>query len=156
MSNIMLIEIVELNWAALKMQMAIVFICWCIVILDIGIDLHFGIKKSKEQGVFIHSYGLRQTTKKTVQYLAFMAFLLFIDILNPFWYYFDYKALPLASIFGGIVLTYTEYKSVREKVGDKFRKDVEGNARELYKLLKENKDFFKELDKKQQQDGKDI
>lgn len=145
----MLLEIVELDWAALKMQMAIVFICWIIIILDIGIDLHFGIKKSKEQGVFIHSYGLRQTTMKTVQYLAFMAFLLFIDILNPFWYYFDYRALPLASIFGGIVLTYTEYKSVREKVGDKFRKDVEGNARELYKLLKENKEFLKELDKKQ-------
>lgn len=144
----MLIEIVELNWAALKMQLAIVFVCWCIVILDIAIDLHFGIKKSKEQGVFIHSYGLRQTTKKTVQYLAFMAFLLFLDILNPFWYYFDYRALPLASVFGGIVLTYTEYKSVREKVGDKFREDVEGSAKELYKILKRNKEFLETLEKK--------
>lgn len=144
----MLIEIVELNWTALKMQLAIVFVCWCIVILDIAIDLHFGIKKSKEQGVFIHSYGLRQTTKKTVQYLAFMAFLLFLDILNPFWYYFDYRALPLASVFGGIVLTYTEYKSVREKVGDKFREDVEGSAKELYKILKRNKEFLDTLEKK--------
>lgn len=144
----MLIEIVELNWTALKMQLAIVSVCWVIVILSIGIDLHFGIRKSKEQGVYTHSYGLRQTTKKTVQYLTFMAFMFFLDVLNPFWYYFDYRALPLASVFGGIVLTYTEYKSVREKAEDKFRENVEGSAKELYKLLKQNKEFLESLDKK--------
>lgn len=144
----MLLEIVLGDFAKLLTQIYVVFLSWLIVILAIAIDLYFGIKKSKQTGLYVHSYGLRQTSKKTVQYLSFMFFFLFIDVLNPFWIYFDYQSMPLLSIFGAIVLTYTEYKSVREKSDEKFRNDFDGNAKELYKLLKENKDFLKELDKK--------
>lgn len=144
----MLLEIVLGDYAKLLTQIYVVFLSWLIVILAIGIDLYFGIKKSKQTGLYVHSYGLRQTSKKTVQYLSFMFFFFFIDVLNPFWVYFDYQSMPLLSIFGAIVLTYTEYKSVREKSDEKFRNDFDGNAKELYKLLKENKDFLKELDKK--------
>lgn len=144
----MLLEIVLGDYAKLLTQIYVVFLSWLIVILAIGIDLYFGIKKSKQTGLYVHSYGLRQTSKKTVQYLSFMFFFFFIDVLNPFWIYFDYQSMPLLSIFGAIVLTYTEYKSVREKADEKFRNDFDGNAKELYKLLKENKDFLKELDKK--------
>ena len=112
----MIIEILNKNYEALIMQLTVVLIAWLIVILSIGIDLYFGIKKSRELGLFkTHSYGLRETSKKTVQYLAFMAFMLFIDVLNPTWVYFDFVPLPLLSIFGAIVLVYTEWKSVREK-----------------------------------------
>src|SRR5690554_1762130 len=144
----MLLEIVLGDFDKILTQIYIVFISWLIVILAIGIDLFFGIKKSKETGMYVHSYGLRQTSKKTVQYLSFMFFFFFIDVLNPFWIYFDYQSMPLLSIFGAIVLTYTEYKSVREKSDEKFRNDFDVNAKELYKLLKENKDILKDFKKK--------
>lgn len=153
----MLLEIVLGDFDKVLTQIYIIFISWLIVILAIGIDLYFGINKSKETGLYVHSYGLRQTSKKTVQYLSFMFFFFFIDVLNPFWVYFDYQSMPLLSIFGAIVLTYTEYKSVREKSDEKFRNDFDGNAKELYKLLKENKDFLKELDKrKTKENGSDL
>jgi len=144
----MLLEIVLGDFDKILTQIYIVFISWLIVILAIGIDLFFGIKKSKETGMYVHSYGLRQTSKKTVQYLSFMFFFFFIDVLNPFWIYFDYQSMPLLSIFGAIVLTYTEYKSVREKSDEKFRNDFDVNAKKLYKLLKENKDILKDFKKK--------
>lgn len=137
------------NWDGVYSQLTIVFLTWIIVIAGIGIDLYFGIKKSRKEGVYIHSYGLRQTTEKTVTYLALMLLLLFVDILNPFFVYFDYVPLPLFSIFGAIVLTYTEYKSIREKTNEKFRNDFEGSARELMKLLKENKDYLNNLKNKE-------
>ena len=153
----MLLEIVSGDFGKVLTQIYIIFISWLIVIMAIAIDLYFGIKKSKETGLYVHSYGLRQTSKKTVQYLSFMFFFFFIDVLNPFWVYFDYQSMPLLSILGAIVLTYTEYKSVREKSDEKFRNDFDGNAKELYKLLKENSDFLKDLDKrKTKEDGNSL
>ena len=153
----MLLEIVSGDFGKVLTQIYIIFISWLIVIMAIAIDLYFGIKKSKETGLYVHSYGLRQTSKKTVQYLSFMFFFFFIDVLNPFWVYFDYQSMPLLSILGAIVLTYTEYKSVREKSDEKFRNDFDGNAKELYKILKENTDFLKELDKrKTKEDGNSL
>ena len=146
----MILEIVTGEYHKLLIQMYIVFLAWLIVVLGIGIDLYFGIQKSKQNGLFVHSYGLRQTSSKTVQYLALMAFFLFIDVLNPFWIYFDYQSMPLLSVFGAIVLIYTEYKSVREKTDEKFREEFDGNAKELYKFIMENKDYLTDLKAKSQ------
>lgn len=144
----MILEIVTGEFYKLIIQLYVVFLAWVIVVLAIGIDLYFGIQKSKKNGLFVHSYGLRQTSSKVVQYLALMAFFLFIDVLNPFWIYFEYQSMPLLSIFGSIVLTYTEYKSVREKTDEKFREDFDGNAKELYKFIMENKDYLQDLKSK--------
>jgi len=120
-------------------------LAWILVILSIGIDLHFGIKKSKQSGVYTHSYGLRKTSEKVVQYLAFMFFMLFIDVLNPVWAYFDFVPLPLLTIFGAIVLIYTEWKSVREKTDEKFRYAIKNNTTDIIKFLQENKDLIDKL-----------
>ena len=142
----MIIEILNKNYEALIMQLTVVLIAWLIVILSIGIDLHFGIKKSRELGLFkTHSYGLRETSKKTVQYLAFMAFMLFIDVLNPVWVYFDFVPLPLLSIFGAIVLVYTEWKSVREKADEKFRYAIKNNPVDIINFIKENRELIDQL-----------
>ncbi len=142
----MIIEILNKNYEALIMQLTVVLIAWLIVILSIGIDLYFGIKKSRELGLFkTHSYGLRETSKKTVQYLAFMAFMLFIDVLNPVWVYFDFVPLPLLSIFGAIVLVYTEWKSVREKADEKFRYAIKNNPVDIINFIKENRELIEQL-----------
>lgn len=145
----MIIEILNRNYDAIIMQLTIVIIAWVMVVLSVGIDLYFGIKKSKQMGVFTHSYGLRKTSEKTVWYLALMFFMLFIDVLNPVWAYFQKLIpLPLLSIFGAIVLVYTEYKSVREKASEKFRKRIDSNTAELLEIIGRNKKLLDELKKK--------
>lgn len=141
----MLRQIAELDWLGIRGQVTIVFVCWIIVLLAVAIDLYFGIKKSKEEGRFVHSYGLKQTTKKSVLYLSLMMFAFFIDILNPVWHWIDYVQMPIMSIFGAVALVYTEYKSVREKNVEKVQKEIEQNVKELYELMKSNKDILKEL-----------
>ena len=141
----MILEILNKDYISIQRQLLVVFMCFIIVVLSIGIDLYFGIKKSKVQGVFTHSYGLRQTSKKTVEYLALMLFMFFIDVLNPFWVYFDYIALPLFSIFGAIVLVYTEWKSVREKATEKFRYSLKENPGEIVDFILKNREKIDKL-----------
>src|SRR5690606_8668711 len=96
-------------------------------------------------GMFMHSYGLRRTSSKVVQYLSFMLFMLFFDCLNIFWIYFDMQKVPVATIFGAIVLVYTEAKSVREKTSEKFRKAIAENPAEIVEFFKDNKKLLREL-----------
>lgn len=146
----MVLEILNKNYDAVVMQLSIVVLAWIIVLASIGIDLHFGIKKSRQLGVFkTHSYGLRKTSEKVVQYLAFMLFMFFIDVLNPVWAYFTFKAMPLATIFGAIVLVYTEWKSVREKADEKFRYAMKNSPTDILNFIRENKEIIDELSKKQ-------
>lgn len=141
----MILEIINKDWSALIGQLHVVLFTWFIVMLSIGIDLYYGIQKSKKSGMFIHSYGLRRTSTKVVQYLSFMLFMLFFDALNVFWIYFDVQKIPIASIFGAIVLVYTEGKSVREKTSEKFRKAIAENPAEIVEFIKDNKKLLKEL-----------
>lgn len=141
----MILDILNKDFSAIQAQLLVVFMCFILVILSIGIDLYFGIQKSKKAGIYTHSYGLRKTSEKVVQYLAFMLFMLFIDILNPVWAYLNYKALPLLSIFGAIVLVYTEWKSVREKSSDKFRNDIGSNSKEIIGHIQEIKSELSKL-----------
>lgn len=141
----MILEIINRDFDKLLMQLTVVFLAWIIVILAIGIDLYFGIQKSKKLQVYTHSYGLRKTSEKTVQYLAFMFFMLFLDILNPMWVYLKYTALPIASLFGAIVLVYTEWKSVKEKSEEKFRKSLATNPIEIINFIKDNRRLIREI-----------
>ena len=153
----MILEIINKEYAALINQIQFVLVAWAIVILAIGIDLYFGIKKSKEQGMFTHSYGFRQSSAKVVQYLSFMAFMLFFDALNVFWIYFSVQKIPLGTIFGAIVLVYTEAKSVREKTSDKFRKAIAEHPSEILAFIKDNRHLIKDLvsDVKELKDDKE-
>ncbi len=138
----MLLEILNKNYDGIWLQIMIIFMTWVIVILAIGIDLFFGIQKSKSAKIYMHSFGLRQTSGKVVQYLAFMFFMVFVDVLNPVWVYTKFVPLPLFSIFGAIVLVYTEFKSVREKSSDKFRLAVTKNPLEIIKFITDNRDLI--------------
>lgn len=133
------------DWDSILVQIFIVFIEWTLVLFSIGIDLYFGVKKSKSEGIYTHSYGFRQTTSKTVQYLAFMIFMLFFDALNPIFAYFDLETYPLFSTFGAIVLMYTEWKSVKEKANEKFRYALNTNSVELLNISKKTIEEVREV-----------
>ena len=142
----MLIDIVELNMSRLKLQMLIVFVCWVIVLFSVAIDFYFGVQKSKQNGQeYIHSYGIRKSGVKLAQYLAVMLFMLFLDIINPFWIYSSLKAIPVFSVVGCAVWVWTERKSVMEKFEDKVRHDFEDNAKDLFQTLKDLRSEMKAI-----------
>lgn len=142
----MIIELLKGEYSAVIFQLQFVLIAWVIVVLAIGIDLYYGIQKSKSSGVFIHSYGLRRTSSKVVQYLSLMIFALFFDVLNVFWVYFpQIHKIPIATLLGAIVLVYTEWKSVREKTSEKFRKAIAENPAEILEFIKDNKKMLQEI-----------
>lgn len=134
----MLVDIVNLNYANLKPQLLIVFLCWIIVLISVIIDFYFGVQKSRANGQkYIHSFGIRQSGSKLAQYYAVMAFMLFLDVLNPFWIYSSLQSLPIFSIVGCAIWVWTERKSVMEKFEDKVRDDFIYNKKDLMRVVRE-------------------
>lgn len=143
----MILDYLNGNMAAIISKLIVIFVAWGIVLTACGIDLYFGIKKSKTVGEFkTHSYGLRQTVKKVIYYLALMTFMLLLDGLNPLGLVNDtLNLMPLASILGGIVLVWTEFISVKEKAEEKYVKRTANVANELMKLAVESPELMGKL-----------
>lgn len=128
----MILDFVNGNWAAIRLKMIVISITWAAVLVAVAIDLRSGIKKSKSLGEYTHIYGLRQTIQKVVYYLTFMTFMGLFDIINPLGLmHQNFNILPLASVFGAIVLVWIEFKSVREKANMKYRRRTAKAAKEL-------------------------
>ena len=148
----MVLDFINGNLALLKLKIIIVFFTWFVVMVAIGIDLYFGIHKSKKEGVFEHSYGWRQTIKKTIYYLAFMLFMFLFDSISPLGLiHQNFNILPLASVVGCAILLRTEFISVREKSDQKYQHKIDKVAKELLELamsddnvLNKLKDKFKD------------
>ena len=134
----MLVEIVNLDYENLKPQLLIVFLCWVIVFISVIIDFYFGVQKSKRNGQkYIHSFGIRKSGNKLAQYFAVMAFMLFLDIINPFWIYSRLQSMPIFTIVGCAIWVWTERKSVMEKFEDKVRDDFLYNKKDLLRVVRE-------------------
>lgn len=116
-------------------KLYIVFFTWLVVLIAIAIDLYHGIKKSKSLGEYTHTYGLRQTVQKIINYLSMMLFMLLFDVLNPFSFIEQIQGMPIASMGGAIVLVWIEFKSVREKADQKFRRRTEKATKELLDVI---------------------
>ncbi|MFL9844727.1 holin [Flavobacterium rhizosphaerae] len=131
----MILDFVNGDLKGIYIKVSIVFFTWLVVLLAVGIDLYFGIKKSKSLGEITHSYGLRQTVQKIVNYLAMMLFMLLFDSISPLGLLNEgFNILPLASIIGAVILVWTEFLSVREKADEKYRRKTEKVARELLEI----------------------
>lgn len=142
----MVLDFINGNFSILKMKMMIVFFTWFVVCVAIGIDLYFGISKSKKEGVFEHSYGWRQTIKKTIYYLSFMLFMFLFDSINPLGLiHANFNILPLASILGCMVLLRTEFISVREKSEEKYQRKIDKVAKELLDYVSNDENLIKKL-----------
>lgn len=143
----MLLDYLTGNMHAIILKLVGISITWAVVVVAMAIDLYFGIQKSKEIGEFkTHSYGLRQTVKKAIYYLALMVFMLLMDTLNPLGYFVDFlNIVPIASMLGAVVLGYTEFISVREKAEEKYVKRTADVANDLIKLAIENPDVMGKL-----------
>lgn len=136
----MLNLVIEKQWEVLTTVFLIVFIEWSIVWASIGIDLHYGIKKSKSAGILTtFSAGLRRTSTKVKEYSTVLLFALFLDFLNPVTVYFDIPPFPIASTLASLFLVLTEFISVREGIDQKLNKDLKANTALFVELLKNDK-----------------
>lgn len=130
----------------IELKFFIIFFTWLIVLLAIAVDLVFGIKKSKADGIYVHSVGLRRTVTKVINYLAMMLFMLFFDALSPLGLlHGNFNILPLASVVGCLILVYIEFKSVREKSENKFRYQTNKALTELIDVLMKDETVLDKL-----------
>lgn len=142
----MILDYINGDLQLLKLKIIIAFFTWFVVLLAIGIDLHFGIKKSKSIGEFTHSHGLQRTVQKVVNYLAMMLFMLMFDSINPLGLiHKNFNILPLASIVGCGILVWTEFISVREKADQKFRRKTDKVAKDLLELAMKDENLLKKI-----------
>lgn len=136
-----MLEAIQINMDYIILKAAIVVILWGCVMLAVTIDLYHGIKRSKKDGEFTHSTGLKRTVSKSVNYLSFMLFMLIADLiaslatssLLPF----GIAVLPLFNIVGAMVLVYNEWVSVRENSDQKMMNRINRSGIELSKIAVE-------------------
>lgn len=133
-----MLEQIHISNAYLTLKAALVVMLWGCVMLAVTIDLYHGIKRSKKDGEYTHSTGLKRTVSKSVNYLSFMLFMLIADMiaslatssLLPF----GFAVLPLFNIVGAMVLVYNEWVSVRENSDQKMMNRINRSGIELSKI----------------------
>lgn len=154
-------EIIKGNYN-FQMQLVLVSCVWIAVLIAMGIDFYFGLKKAKELKEARTSEGYRRTINKFVYYYAMLSFALifdFLDVITPVLFPFPLNSAPLVSILCALGLIFTEAKSVREKAEDKVRRRADESFKELIKIAAKRQDLMNNIvedltELKKQQDEK--
>ena len=144
----MILDYLNKDYAQIILEFQIVFLCWFAVAIAVGLDLIFGIKKSKQLGEYTHSYGIRKTFEKSAYYYALMVIFLIADMFNPFGMYIEIFKLPVMTIAMMFALLFTELLSIREKADQKQRRMVDKSAKQLLDIILKNKELIDELKNK--------
>lgn len=80
------------------------------VLLSMGIDLIYGVKKAKELKIVRTSTGYKKTAAKAQKYLSPMLCLTIVDIMLSVCI-----PLPVFTLLWAAYCTFCEFKSIREK-----------------------------------------
>lgn len=121
-------------------------ICF-MVFIAVMLDLFLGIRESKKDGKYTHSYGLRKTIEKLTAYLALVIIGFVIDAINPIFFYWGISHLPIASIILAFSLIYTEGVSIREHLSEGTRQKIRDMPREIKQVIKEVREVKDEVNK---------
>ncbi|WP_322970319.1 phage holin family protein [Faecalibacter sp. LW9] len=146
----MILDYLNKDYAQIILEFQIVFLCWVAVAIAVGLDLHFGIKKSKQVGDYTNSYGIRKTFEKATYYYALMVIFLLADMFNPFGMYVEIFQLPVMTIAMMFALLFTELLSIREKADQKQRRMVDKSAKQLLDIILKNKELIEEFKSKKE------
>lgn len=155
-------EFISKDYAAIIQKMCVEGVIWGIVLVAMIIDLHYGIKKAKNQNEYISSQGFKRTVYKFKDYYSALLYALLGDVLlSVFTYYlpFPLSIVPVISIVVGLLLVWTEFKSVKEKGSEKVWRQMNQSATEMaqfYNILKEKElmDKFHEFIKDKEDERK--
>lgn len=78
--------------------------------------------------------------------MSMMLFMLLFDSLNPLGQFIEmFKGLPMASVVGALVLTYIEFKSVREKADEKFRRKTNKATKDLLEIITSDESVLRKI-----------
>ena len=98
----------------LYLHIVLITLCAAAILVAMGVDLFFGIRKAHERGQPTTSRGLKMTSRKAVKYLVPFLVLSLIDIIGTA----VFSAPYLSMAWAGYCLL-CEFKSVREKAWEK-------------------------------------
>lgn len=96
------------------LHIVLITLCAAAILVAMGVDLFFGIRKAHERGQPTTSRGLKMTSRKAVKYLVPFLVLTLIDIIGTA----VFPAPYLSMAWAGYCLL-CEFKSVREKAWEK-------------------------------------
>lgn len=122
------------NWSALQndivLRIAIILVCWGMMVASSFIDLWSGVDAAKTCGEKIQSNGLRRTVSKLGDYFRIELFFLMFDGLGSLisWY-----ELPYASMVGALAIILIEGKSVVEN--SRKKKSSAANIPDIIKTI---------------------
>lgn len=99
-------------------KLGVVVLIWFVVIAASMVDLIAGIQASHRTGTIkTHSWGLRKTLTKDLQYFGVLTMLLFIDFASSaLSQYIALFQVPIFSVAGVLCITIIEALSVKENI----------------------------------------
>ena len=98
----------------LYLHIVLITLCAAAILVAMGVDLFFGIRKAHERGQPTTSRGLKMTSRKAVKYLVPFLVLSLIDIIGTAVF-----TAPYLSMIWSAYCMLCEFKSVREKAWEK-------------------------------------
>jgi hypothetical protein len=126
------------DWAHFNALLTVLAVLYSCVFLSVLIDLYFGVKRAKQQGIARTSYGYRRTISKLISYFGLMFMFTIADIAASV-----LLNIPYFTVIGAIGIIAVEAKSVFENLKH-HEKNIKELPKTLHKLL-ENKDNLKNL-----------
>lgn len=98
----------------LYLHIVLITLCAAAILIAMGVDLFFGIRKAHERGQPTTSRGLKMTSRKAVKYLVPFLVLSLIDIIGTAVF-----TAPYLSMIWSAYCMLCEFKSIREKAWEK-------------------------------------
>ena len=108
------------------------------VLVAMGIDLVFGVKKAKELKIDTTSTGFKMTATKAQKYFSPMLCLTVVDVITSV-----YIPVPAFTLLWACYCCFCEFRSVTEKSWKK--KELRDAANTMKVIIENNEDFAKVL-----------
>ena len=116
----------------------VIAICMGALIISMGVDLFFGIKKAKENGLATTSTGFKKTCDKARKYFSPFIVTVCIDIIACV-----VVSVPIFSMIWAAYCIFCEFISVREKAWKKA--EIRKQERTMQVVLENKEDIAKAL-----------
>lgn len=134
----------------LFIKLCIIIFCWTGLALALLIDYRSAINAAKKNEIPITSDKMKNSVIKINKYYTVLLFAMIFDsLISLIWLYLNYAALevPFVTIIASATLIYIEYKSVMENKGGALDKQIRKESKELFDIIKENKELLEEVSK---------